>query len=79
MHQTVGTLPLGQSDTKTCTAEHLKDVSTHTWIYTSERARWWRVRGKEGGGLPGAPWGLGSPGQHHEWVGLGNSILRVSK
>ena len=22
------------------------------------------------GGLPGAPWGLGSPGQHHEWVGL---------
>ena len=51
----------------------------HESTHQKETARWWRVRGKEGGGLPGAPWGLGSPGQHHEWVGLGNSILRVSK
>ena len=36
MHQAMGTLPPGQSETKTCTAEHLKDVPMHTRVYTSE-------------------------------------------
>lgn len=39
-------------------------------IRKKQTAHLWRVHGKKGRGLPGAPWGLGSPGRHHEWVGL---------
>ena len=39
-------------------------------IRNKQTAHWWRVRGKRGRGLPGAPWGLGSLGPHHVWVGL---------
>lgn len=43
-----------------------KHESTHQKKQTAH----WRVRNKKGRGLPGAPWGLGYPGLHHEWVGF---------